>query len=255
MPEVPPPLELDRATLGSREPPLARELSFRLPPGEVWAVTGPPLSGKSTLVRAALGVIPPAAGEVRLFGQALAPLTEGARLGLRAQVGYAPQGTAFLANVGLQANLALTLRWRGELSEREIGDRLAETCERLGVTFPRPGQLPAHVDERTRRLLTMARALAPAAALTILDGVTSWLEDEDLERVRAALQELRAAGGAALVATGDGAFAGSVADRVLLLDGRGPWALGRPEELSGSTDPAVQAMLKRASRGRTTDLV
>lgn len=242
-------------TLGTREPPLARALSFAVGPGEVWAVTGPPLSGKTTLVRAALGLVPPAAGEVRLFGQPVGTLTEVARLGLRSQVGYAPQGTAFLANVGLLANLALNLRWRGELSERDIGDRLAETCSVLGVDLPVAGQLPAHVDERTRRLLTMARALAAEAALTILDGVTSWLEDTDLELVRLAVHHRRDAGGAVLVATGDGAFAGSVADRIVLLDGRGPWAVGRPAELAGSTDPAVQAMLKRASRGRTTDLV
>ncbi|HET9127895.1 MAG TPA: ATP-binding cassette domain-containing protein, partial [Propionibacteriaceae bacterium] len=46
-------------------------VSLTVQPGEVVALLGANGSGKSTLVRSALGVIPTAAGEVRLFGRPL----------------------------------------------------------------------------------------------------------------------------------------------------------------------------------------
>ena len=60
-------------------------VNLAVAPGEFVALVGPNGSGKSTLLRCLLGLLPPAAGTVRLFGAAPTELTD------RWRLGYVPQ--------------------------------------------------------------------------------------------------------------------------------------------------------------------
>jgi zinc/manganese transport system ATP-binding protein len=63
-------VELNHASLriGGRD--VLKDVSFAIRPGEFIGVLGPNGSGKTTLMRAILGLLPPSAGEVRVFGRA-----------------------------------------------------------------------------------------------------------------------------------------------------------------------------------------
>ncbi len=63
-------IELDRATIGIGGRSVLADASFAIKRGEFIGVLGPNGAGKTTLMRAILGLIPPSAGDIRVFGRA-----------------------------------------------------------------------------------------------------------------------------------------------------------------------------------------
>ena len=62
------PVELDHATLTLGERIVLADASFAIRAGEFIGVLGPNGAGKTTLMRAILGLLPPSAGTIRVFG-------------------------------------------------------------------------------------------------------------------------------------------------------------------------------------------
>lgn len=83
-------LELDDVTVKVGPQVLARNLSVALAPGEINVVIGPNGTGKTSLLRTLFGELPPAAGQIRLNGQAMPRHHLGP---WRKQFGYMPQDT------------------------------------------------------------------------------------------------------------------------------------------------------------------
>src|SRR5881392_1545414 len=77
-------LELDRLSVAYYRAPVVRDLTLTVGRGEVVALLGANGAGKTTTLRAISGLLKPAGGAVRLFGQDLAAVspTARARLGL-----------------------------------------------------------------------------------------------------------------------------------------------------------------------------
>jgi zinc/manganese transport system ATP-binding protein len=63
-------VELDRATIGIGDHSVLSHVSFAIRAGEFIGVLGPNGAGKTTLMRAILGLLPPSAGTLRVFGRA-----------------------------------------------------------------------------------------------------------------------------------------------------------------------------------------
>jgi iron complex transport system ATP-binding protein len=78
-------LELSDVTLFRGERVILRDVSWRVEPGEHWAVLGANGSGKTTLLRTAIGYLWPSRGGVSLLGE---PLGEVELAPLRRQVGW-----------------------------------------------------------------------------------------------------------------------------------------------------------------------
>jgi manganese/zinc/iron transport system ATP- binding protein len=75
-------IEVEDLTVSYAEQPVLWDIDLRVPAGVKMAIVGPNGAGKSTLIKAILGLVPPVAGEVRLFGRPLEA---------RGQVAYVPQ--------------------------------------------------------------------------------------------------------------------------------------------------------------------
>src|SRR2546430_17551438 len=76
-------LELDRLSVAYYRAPVVRDLTLTVGRGEVVALLGANGAGKTTTLRAISGLLKPAAGVVRLFGQDLAAGSPTARARLR----------------------------------------------------------------------------------------------------------------------------------------------------------------------------
>jgi len=79
----PPPVEIRDLTVAYHERPVLWDVDLTIRPGKLTAIVGPNGAGKSTLIKAALGLVPAAAGWVKIFGE---PFDQ-----QRLRVAYVPQ--------------------------------------------------------------------------------------------------------------------------------------------------------------------
>lgn len=157
---------------------LFRDLSFDLGTGEALWVQGPNGVGKSTLVRIAAGLLPPAGGSVARDGT-VALLAEAAALDASATL-----GAALGFWVGLDGGRD---RLAAALSAMDIAS-LADVPVRMLST----GQ---------KRRAAIGRVIASGAPLWLLDEPANGLDAASLDRLETAIARHRAGGGAVLVAS------------------------------------------------------
>jgi heme exporter protein A len=166
-------------------------LDFRLAAGSAALVRGPNGAGKSSLLRVVAGLLPPAAGDVRLGGASLAR----DRSALQESVALAGHLDAVKPALTVAENLR---SWAGILGA-EAG-RAAAALDRFGLAAiaDRPaGQCSAG----QRRRLGLARLLVADRPLWLLDEPTVSLDAASAALVAELVGRHAAAGGLALIAT------------------------------------------------------
>lgn len=201
------------------------DVSLSLAPGRIAALLGENGAGKSTLLRVLAGVLRPAAGEVLLDGRPLAsvPRREAART-----IGYLPQGFEPLFPMSAE-DLVLLGRTphRGTFGAPSAADReavrsaLAET-DASALSDTDLSEMSG--GERQRVLL--ARVLAGAPSVLLLDEPTANLDPRHRFRVLDAMRARAAAGGAVLFSTHELDVAAEGADDAVLLASGGVLASG-----------------------------
>ncbi|MFH1468815.1 MAG: ABC transporter ATP-binding protein [Pseudomonadota bacterium] len=183
-------------------------VSLRVLPGEVYALLGRNGAGKSSLVRALIGLQRPTAGRVRVLGED--PWTRGAavlpRVGVLAEQDDAP----------LDLPIAEIARFLARVRPRWDAAGFAARLAAWGIEAARPlGRL----SRGQRRLVHLAMALGHAPELLVLDDPTLGL---DAVARRAVFDEVVGAlaegGTSVLLTTHDLAGIEGLADRVGILD-------------------------------------
>src|SRR5688572_8901210 len=208
-------------------------VSLKLTAGEVTAIIGPNGAGKSTLLRALNGQVRPAAGAVRLDGEAIEKFSRrsiGRRIAVVAQEAELRFPVTVLEFVlGGRYAWASNAGWGWE-TERDLrvaAEVLAET-ELTELS----GRLMNELSGGERQRAVLARALATEASFLLLDEPTANL---DLSHQATLLSLVRnrcdSRQSAALVVTHDLNLAAHFADRILLMkDGRAV-RTGNPHEV------------------------
>ncbi len=146
------------------------QVSFRIQRGEIFGFIGSNGCGKTTTMKMLTGLLPPSAGQARLFGQAVDPRD----LATRCRVGYMSQAFSLYTELTVGQNLALHARLFA-LPEARIPARVREMAERFdlaGVIDTLPNALPLGVRQR----LSLAVALIHGPELLILDEPTSGVD-------------------------------------------------------------------------------
>ena len=202
------------------------DIDFTIRPGEIVTVVGPNGSGKSTLVRALLGHVQLAAGQVRQ-----AP-------GLR--IGYVPQ------RVHLERGMPMTVARFLSLPVRIDANRASEMLNRVGVPGLEGRQLAALSGGQFQRVL-LARALLSAPQLLVLDEPTQGLDQPGMVGFYKLIDEVRHQTGAAiLMVSHDLLVVMRASDRVICLNGH-ICCEGTPQAVSAA--PAYRAMFGAESEG------
>jgi ABC-type Mn2+/Zn2+ transport system ATPase subunit len=214
-------LKAERLTLAYGPRTVLRDVTFEVRQGERWFFIGPNGCGKTTLLRAMLGLLAPRAG-----GMALAP-----DLADRARVGFIPQ------RYDRTGALPTTVREFVLLGTVGTGLRRAERAERLSSALAQVG-IADLVDrdlwalsggQRQRALL--ARALVRRPSLLILDEPTAGLDLAATDALLRFLADLNRQDVTLLVVSHDLATAACYASHVGLFD--------RGQLLSGPCDQVL----------------
>ncbi len=188
-------------------PRVLEDVSFTLQAGERIAVLGPNGGGKSTLFRVLLGLLPPAAGSVRVEGRCgFVPQTERSRLDYPV--------TAL--DVALMGTLTRVPWWRPLGRSERAGGRRA--LERVGLEGFEQRSFGALSGGQRQRVL-FARALVQEAPVLLLDEPFIGVDRPSEELLERLIGELAREGRGILISTHDIDQA-HACDRVLCLNRR-----------------------------------
>jgi branched-chain amino acid transport system ATP-binding protein len=210
-----------------------RSLSFKVGEGEMVALLGANGAGKTTTLRAVSGLVPYAAGSVRVGGREVGSVAPAhvVRLG----VAQLPQGRELFGELTVRENLRL-----GHWSRRTERDRLDERVERVFELFPRlrerATQHAATMSGGEQQMLAVGRALMSEPRLLLVDEASMGLAPMVVAQLFEAIEAVNRAGTAVLVveqfvhlALRHTQRAYVLAKGEVVLEGRSADLLGSPE--------------------------
>ena len=220
-----------------------------VPEGETMVIIGYSGTGKSVAIKHIVGLLEPDEGEVWVDGVNVPELSRRELYALRARIGYVFQFAALFDSYTIGENVSMGLRKQGELSEREIVQRVEEALDLVDLPNVRD-RFPAELSGGMRKRVGIARAIAlrPKYILydeptTGLDPVTSAVIDQLMVRMR---EKLHVTG---IVITHDMRSAFTVGTRIAMLyQGRVRWE-GTIDAIKTTDDPIVRQFVE----GRPTE--
>jgi energy-coupling factor transport system ATP-binding protein len=186
-----------------------REATLTVPQGQILALMGRNGAGKSTLLKAAVALVPIAAGAVRVAGRDPVGLA-GAEL-VRT-VGLVPQEpTDLLYSDTVEAECSA--------ADRDSAAEAGTTAALLDRLAPEiaPETHPRDLSEGQRLCLVLAIVMSAAPGLLLLDEPTRGLDYGSKRRLVTILRDLAATGTAILLASHDVELVAEVADRVAII--------------------------------------
>jgi branched-chain amino acid transport system ATP-binding protein len=222
-------LALDNVSLAFGGLQAVEQVSFGVPAGAVKAVIGPNGAGKTTLFNLVTGFLSPQAGRIVFQGQEIQgrPAHWIARQGIARTFQLVQLfdhmtvlenvmvGRHRLSRAGLLAGAMQFPRTR--IEEKLIRQQALEALEFVGLA-DRAGQPAAVLPLGLKRMLEIARALAAAPTLLLLDEPASGLDAVETEGLQDLIQELRRQGITILLVEHDMGLTMEVADEIAVLN-------------------------------------
>ena len=203
------------------------DVTFSVPRGAMVGIVGPNGGGKSTLLKAVLGLVPKARGTVEILGR---PVDRRARR----LVGYVPQREDVDWNFPVSAFdvvmmgrvPSMKLLRRSTSRDKELTWEALRTVGMEKYADTRIGEFSGGQQQR----IFLARALAQEAEVLLLDEPVSGVDAPSQHEIFDLLRSLKGAGKTVIVATHDLSCVAERFDLALLLN-RHTVAFGRPEEV------------------------
>ena len=199
--------------------PVLFGVGFAVGEGEVVTLLGRNGMGKTTSVRAVMGLLPVRAGSVRFAGAEIGNRTPEAiaRLG----IGLVPEGRQVFPTLTVRENLIAT-------AANRLGRREPWTLDRVYALFPRlrerAGQFARTLSGGEQQMLAIGRALMTNPKLLVLDEATEGLAPVIRAEIWFCIEELRASGQSILVIDKNLNVLKRLADRHVVLEkGRTVW--------------------------------
>ena len=161
--------------LAFEENEVLRGISFRLPYGETKALFGVAGSGKSTILKLALGLLKPDAGRIIVPGRDVAQMREEELFALRGKIGMVFQESALFDSLTVSENVAYRLMEEHGIGYEEIDLRVREALRFVELEHT-VDMLPSELSGGMRRRVAIARAIITQPELLLYDSPTGGLD-------------------------------------------------------------------------------
>lgn len=189
------------------------DLSIDVAKGEVVVLLGRNGAGKSTTLKAIMGLVPPATGRVIFDGQDIAGLPPHviARRGL----GYVPEDRRIFAELTVMENLAVGRQQSRPGVPEWTLERVFDIFPNLAEMRDRPG---GRMSGGEQQMLTIARTLMGNPRAILLDEPSEGLAPVIVEHMAATIAALKTDGLTVVLSEQNLHFAGLVADRAYIIE-------------------------------------
>jgi urea transport system ATP-binding protein len=203
---------------------ILRDLSFDVPDGKVTALLGRNGVGKSTLLKALMGLVPARTGAVKFAGQDLTHAKPDTRA--RAGIGYVPQGREIFARLSVGENLEIGLATKPGAA---VPKRIFEMFPVLAQMLHRRG---GDLSGGQQQQLAIGRALAMGPTLLILDEPTEGIQPSIIKDIERVIRSLAQSGEMAILLVEQYyEFARSLADQYIVMERGEILARGRGADM------------------------
>jgi phospholipid/cholesterol/gamma-HCH transport system ATP-binding protein len=169
-----PVVEFRNVSIAFAGPPVLKNISFSLAPGETRILLGPAGVGKSVLLKLANGLLRPDQGKILLFGDEITSMPERDLFPLRKRIGMVFQEGALFDSLTVRDNVAYQLI-QENVADEEIDIRVREALTFVGLeqTF---AMFPSSLSGGMRRRVAIARAFINHPDFLLYDSPTGGLD-------------------------------------------------------------------------------
>src|SRR2546428_12557999 len=161
--------------LAFEENQVLRGVSFRLPLGETKALFGVAGSGKSTILKLAMGLLKPDAGRIIVLGNDVTQMREEDLFELRRKIGMVFQESALFDSLTGRENVAFRLMEERGIYDPDIDRRVREALSFVELEHT-VDMFPSELSGGMRRRVAIARAIIAQPEILLYDSPTGGLD-------------------------------------------------------------------------------
>jgi branched-chain amino acid transport system ATP-binding protein len=215
---------------------ILRGVSISVDADEVVALVGRNGAGRTTIIESIIGLLPVRSGQIRFRDEEITSLPPHRRA--RRGIGYAPEDSGIFPELTVAENLMIS-RWLAQNKQRGA-EADGDTEARVFTVFPEVRQLVGrqglNLSGGQKKMVAIARAMALAPYLLILDEAFEGLAPAVVKRFREAVMTIKAMGISLLIAESNLVSAAAIADRLYVVD-RGEIVFhGKPQQALADED-------------------
>ncbi|MBV9504226.1 MAG: ATP-binding cassette domain-containing protein [Acidobacteriia bacterium] len=174
---APPILRFENVSVVFDDVTALSKVSFEARQGESRVILGEAGSGKTVLLKAALGLVKPTSGKVYVFGRDLTTMRERELFEIRSKIGMLFQESALFDSLTIEENVAYPLQNQKSIScpPDQVRPRVEEALKfvELGGTL---AKFPSELSGGMRRRAAIARTVVTNPPLTLYDSPTAGLD-------------------------------------------------------------------------------
>ena len=165
----------DKVSLAFDDNRVLDQISFRLAKGETKAIFGVAGSGKSTILKLALGLLKPDSGRIYVLGEDVTQMREEELFDLRRRIGMVFQESALFDSLTVRENVAFRLLEEGNVSEEVVERPVRESLSFVELENT-VDKFPSELSGGMRRRVAIARAIITHPEILLYDSPTGGLD-------------------------------------------------------------------------------
>jgi phospholipid/cholesterol/gamma-HCH transport system ATP-binding protein len=219
-------------------------------PGKSLVVLGGSGSGKSVMLKNALGLMTPDAGQILFDGTDVTHDQGKTREAMRARIGMLFQSAALFDSLTVWENIAFRLLNSGGMKRRDAKERAIETLKQVRLGSDVADLTPAEISGGMQKRVGLARAIVSKPELIFFDEPTTGLDPITADAINDLIvEQTKALGAAAISITHDMASARKIADEIaMLFEGKIIWR-GPASEIDNSGNAHVDQFVHGRADG------
>lgn len=186
--------------------------------GQSLVIIGGSGSGKSVMLKTALGLMTPDSGTILFDGEDVTKATGKTREKMRARIGMLFQSGALFDSLTVWENVAFRLINSEGISRKQAKERAIETLKKVRLGSDVGALYPAEISGGMQKRVSLARSIISEPDLIFFDEPTTGLDPITADAINDLILEMvRGLGAAAVTITHDMASARKIADEIAML--------------------------------------